>query len=121
MLPPEQNVDAELLEQLLLSLAVIEEKTAGESIILTEVKAKLKCGICECLMTCPVTVDSGLSFCKLCIEERFKCGYLTCPVTRIEISKHFVINVALQTVISWYFPDLYALLERIQIHLYGRP
>ncbi|KAG0625392.1 hypothetical protein M758_2G051200 [Ceratodon purpureus] len=96
----EQNLDAELLEQLLLSLAVIEEKTAGESIILAEVKAKLKCGSCESLMICPVTVESGLSFCKSCIEERFRLGYSTCPVTKIEISKRFVINVALQNVIS---------------------
>lgn len=120
MLHAEQNVDNELLEQLLLSLAVIQERTADESIILAEVKCKLKCALCECLMICPVIVDSGLSFCKPCIEEWFKCGYSTCPVTKTEISKSFRINVVLQKVISWYFPDFCVLLECMQVHIHGQ-
>ena len=115
MLHAEQNVNNELLEQLLLSLAGIEDKTANQSVILADVKTKLKCGLCECVMICPVIVDSGLSFCKSCIEERFKCGYFTCPITKIEIRKHFVINFALQNVISWYFPGLCAHFKCISI------
>lgn len=84
-------MDTELLEQLILCLIKLED----ESVILAKTKAKLICSICGSLMRCPVMIDNGLSFCKTCFEEEFKCGRMTCPDTSVTV------NVTLQKVIAW--------------------
>jgi len=91
------ETDTELLEQLLLSLTEFED----ESVTLAKTKAKLICSLCDSLMICPVIIDSGLSFCKTCIEERFIRGDMTCPDTDVIVSKHFVLNATLQNVVAW--------------------
>lgn len=95
VLNTKRDMDTELLEQLILSLIELED----ESSTLAKTKANLICSICDSLMTYPVIIDSGLSFCKLCVEEHFRCGYKF-PDTDVTISKHFVVNVTLQNVIA---------------------
>lgn len=89
--------DTELLEQLILSLNELEKQSGT----LASTKAKLICTLCGSQMICPVMrIDSGLSFCKACIELRFGCGSIACPETHSKVNKSFVVNVTLQNVVA---------------------
>lgn len=100
-----QKIDSELLEQLILFMTEAETITSTSD-CLFDIKSKLECGLCKRLMLRPVVIDSGVSFCKGCIEEYLKCEKTICPVTGRPVSRRFVVSVTLQDLITWYSPSL---------------
>jgi len=98
LLNTQRDMGTELLEQLILSLYELEK----QSVTLASAKAKLICTRCNSQMKCPVMrIDSGLSFCKACIEDEFESGSMTYPETHLLVNKSFVVNVTLQNVVAW--------------------
>ncbi|XP_024400873.1 uncharacterized protein [Physcomitrium patens] len=94
-----QKIDSELLEQLILFMTEAETITSTSD-CLFDIKSKLECGLCKRLMLRPVVIDSGVSFCKGCIEEYLKCEKTICPVTGRPVSRRFVVSVTLQDLIT---------------------
>lgn len=58
-----------------------------------DIKLKLECGFCKCFMLRLVVIDSGVFFCKGCIEEYLKCEKIICFVIGRLVSRCFVVSV----------------------------
>eukprot|EP01018_Ginkgo_biloba_P034648 Gb_18510 [translate_table: standard] len=114
------RVEEELLQQIVLCMddlqqkkcvvcsrnlgAVVDTKVPDFTFLQSsETPKEFTCSICLQVLNDPVIIESGHSYCKVCIESWFAEGHRTCPQSRAVVHTDFLVeNLALRgMIIQW--------------------